>query len=101
MANPFIQLLSQSRYSTGWERILLHTTVTPCYAWHCLSLIRLVGHPVSSLPSKGSQANTHQGFVSRRYGGVKDATLTLQSIHSLIRSQTDVMDDASAGVPMQ
>lgn len=101
MVNPFIQLLSQCRYSTGWKRIPLHTTVTPCYAWHCLSLIRLVSCLVSSLPSEGSQANIHEGFVPRCYGGVKDTTLTLQSIHSLIRPQTDVMDDVPAGVPMQ
>lgn len=89
MVNPFIQLLSQSRYSTEWKRIILHTTVTPCYAWHCLSLIRQVSCLVSSLPSKGSQANIHHGFVPHCYGGVKDATVTLQSIHSLtIRSQT-------------
>lgn len=83
------------------EAYSFHTTITPCYAWHCLSLIWLVSCLVSSLPSKGSQANIHQGFVTRCYGGVKDATLTLQSIHSLIRSQTDVMDDVSAWVPMQ
>lgn len=78
-----------------------HTTITPCYAWHCLSLIRLVSCLVSSLPSKGSQANLHQGSVPHCHAGVKDATLTLQSIRSLITSHTDVMDDVSARVPMQ
>lgn len=74
----------------------LHTTITPCYAWHCLSLIRLVGCLAPPVPRKGSQANIHRVFVPGRYGGVKDATLTLQSIRSLIRSQADVMDGASA-----
>lgn len=100
--NPFYStFISPAEVFRWMPAYSLHTTITPCYAWHCLSLIRLVGCLAPPVPRKGSQANIHRVFVPGCYGGVKDATLTLQSIRSLIRSQADVMDGASAWVPMQ
>lgn len=102
MVNPSIQLYPSLKV---FSRIWAYSFAYYSNSVLCMALFEphpaSHSHPVSSLPSKGSQANIHQGFVPHCYGGVKDTTVTLGSIHSLIRSQADLMDGVSATVPLQ
>ena len=102
MANPSIQLYPSLKV---FSRIWAYSFAYYSNSVLCMALFEphpaSHSRPVSSLPSKGSQANIHQGFVPHCYGGVKDTTVTLESIHSLIRSQADLMDGVSATVPLQ
>lgn len=103
--NPIIQLLSQRkvfrRAVAAVAAPSLHTTMAPCYAWHCLSLIRLVVRRGSSLPRKRAARQTLTKSLCPAATAELNTPLLYYSLyvrssaHGLLR----VMDDASTRVP--
>lgn len=101
--NPIIQLLSQwkvFRRAAAVAAPSLHTTMAPCYAWHCLSLIRLVVHRGSTLPRKRAARQTLTKSLCPAATAELNTPLLYYSLY--VRSSAHglcVMDDASARVP--